>query len=76
MNSKISTPWPIYITLKKSKWCINHFKMNEFRIKYDIKLDEKILRKMKIKQLGYFFKKYHKNLYYKKHDFDKKYNSS
>jgi len=50
--------------------------MNEFRIKYDIKLDEKILRKMKIKQLGYFFKKYHKNLYCKKNDFYTKYNSS
>jgi len=76
MNQKILTPWPIYITLRKSKSFINHTKMIEFRIKYNIKLDEKIMRNLKIKQLGMFFKKFHKNLYWKKNDFCTKYNSS
>jgi len=76
MNQKISTPWPIYITLKKSKSFINHAKMIDFRNKYDLKLDKKIMRNLKNKQLWYFFCKYHKNLYSKKNDFYTKYNSS
>jgi len=65
-NSKNSTPSPIFITLRKSKWFLTHSKMIDFRMKYNIQLDDKIMRNLKIKQLAHFFKKFHRNLYWRK----------